>query len=510
MYFLQKNNISFYKDWFFLGDFFMRTRKFIYASLALAFLISCSDEGKSSAFSAISETGNTLTEQEVKVLFKMREPNNRVSMDEVMKLTNEIIGFLDGEESLKSGSNRKVNSISALVSDNKPALKSSDFDDIEIPDTLAYVLNFNDSLGFVIISADTRIDNPILAFTEDGSLIDSTDNLGIAIFLERLEDYLLNSIVEAEQQKDSLLDIILGKLTIESDSKAFPINTSGVTYTPVGVVDRKGPLVPVEWDQGALFNNSLKDMGCYGEGTPKNGKPWAGCVATAVAQIMSRWKHPASINGYSFNWAELNQYTARPNAYPGAGDKDIYSSSVPNNVKSQIANLFQQIGNGVNMKYDCYGSGADTDNSVSFLSNQGFKTGGIKDYDSSSVITSLNNERPLMAVGCAIKTVTTTTTKFLGITISTSTRTSYDECHQWVIDGYLKQKVIIAIQGSGISFETHIDYMHNNWGWSGGSNGYFLNSVFYNSNLIPLSSNTKSYQSGNFQYWLKIVPNIYK
>jgi len=155
----------------------MRIHKLAFAFFVLVFLVSCSDENnkQSNETSTLGEQElSQLTEAEAKVLFRMREPDNRVSMDEVMRLTDEVIGILDGESTLKSGSNRKINSISALVSDGKPALKSSDLSDIEIPDTLAYILNFNDSLGFAIISADTRIDDPILAFVGAGSLIDST------------------------------------------------------------------------------------------------------------------------------------------------------------------------------------------------------------------------------------------------------------------------------------------------------------------------------------------------
>jgi hypothetical protein len=483
----------------------MRTYKLVFAFFVLIFLVSCSDENdkQSKETSVLDEDLSKLTEDEVKVLFRMREPNNRVSIDEVMRLTDEVIGILDSESVFEFGSNRKINSMSALVSSSKPALKPGD---VEIPDTLAYVLNFNDSLGFAIISADTRIDNPILAFTKNGSLSNSTDNPGMAIFLERLENYMLNSIVEAEHQKDSLISDIIAKLNLESGTKAAvnDMKLSGLliirTESPWATVNNITPLVPVEWGQKLPFSNKLVNKNCtyYSDNYERN---LTGCVAVAVAQTMSYWKHPTNINGYSFNWTELNQYTARPSFYDNAGNK--YVSNAPPNVKNQLANLFEQIGKGVSMDYGCKGSSSNIDKAVNFLSKQGFKTGGVKGYDSSAIITSLNNKRPLIARGCSEKI----NHKFLGITIYTS----YDGCHQWVIDGYLKQKKTITLQiGNNISAsETYADYMHYNWGWNGSSNGYFPSGVF-NSNLIPLSSNTKSSVDNNYQYEIKIVPNIYK
>ena len=247
----------------------MKKQKFVCALFAFFMFLSCSDEDASVVgyINSIDngENESSLTEQEAKVLYRMREPDNRVTMDEVTKLANEAISILNGENGeslLKSGSARRISSISALVSESKPALKSSvssDFGDIAIPDTLAYILNFNDSLGFAIVSADTRIDNPLLAFTDNGSLIDSTDNPGIAIFLERLEDYMLNSIIEAEEQKDSLLDGIMGKIGDEAETKAA--NDMGlaifVTETPWSKLSQVTPLVPVEWGQGSPFSDNV-------------------------------------------------------------------------------------------------------------------------------------------------------------------------------------------------------------------------------------------------------------
>jgi len=472
----------------------MRIHKLVCAFFAIAFFASCSNDDEKQP-STFGKAETQLTETETKILLSMRSDNNRVSIDEVMEQVNWVIDFLNGENALKSGVSRKVNFISALVSGNAKAvaLKSSGFSDVEIPDTLAYVLNFADSLGFAIVSADTRIDDPLLAFTGSGSLADSIDNPGVAIFLERLEDYMLNSIAETEQQKDSLLAGILEKLDAEIDETRTKAGEEDNAVIRTEIINLISPLVPVEWGQGTPFNNNLGGQ-CYSR---IDDKYPAGCVAVAVAQIMARWGYPYSINGYSFNWTDLNKYTAlsRRKAYPGAGDSSVLSA--PDNVKNQLANLFQQIGKGVSMNYGCGGSSSNIDNAVNFLSKQGFKTGGIIDYNSSAIITSLNNKRPLIARGCSKKI----DHKFLGITVSTS----YDSCHVWVIDGYLKRRRFFGTRSSDV------EHIHNNWGWSGMYDGYFAIGVF-NSDLAHLDSNTgtKSSEPKNYQYQIKMAPNIYK
>jgi hypothetical protein len=428
-----------------------------------------------------------------------------------MEQANWVIDFLNGESSLKSGSNRRISSISALVSDNKSvALKSSDLTDIEIPDTLAYIANFGDDLGFAIISADTRIDEPLFAFTGSGSLADSIDNPGVIIFLQHLEDYMVNSIVEAEHQQDSLLSSILEKLDIESGTKSTSIEEAKAAaragrrpVVTTEILNHVTPLVPVEWGQRVPFNNNLEHRNCSDTG---NGRVRVGCVAVATAQIMSRWQHPSSINGYSFNWTELNKYTGgNPSSYPSTAIYHIDGASP--NIKNQVANLMKQIGNGVGMSHGCDASGAYTENAISFLNKHGFSvkmtlmsasnmktTGVLESYNSASAIASMNRREPLIMEGCSGKT----DYKFLGITV----KTTHNGCHTWVIDGHLKRRITT----DGVHVDT--DYIHNNWGWYGGYNGYYKSGVF-NSRLGPdLASGTKSGEARNYQYVLKMTPHI--
>ncbi|MDR1758914.1 MAG: C10 family peptidase [Fibrobacter sp.] len=490
-------------------------------------LISCSNDTESAvinitpivAHDTAAVTDDSLSPEEVKMLYKMREPNHRISGAEIVKLIDNVIGILDEETGLKSGTGRKVHSITPLVSENSKAvaLKSGGEPEIEIPDTLAYVVNFQDNQGFAILAADTRVESPILGFFDQGSLIDSTDNPGMVLMLERMENFILNNIIETEEQKDSLLASAQEKLSSEFDTKAPNcVNVSGCYYVYGDLretLESVSPLIPVEWNQWDIYNDNVGGN-CSGiADAPGNGKYWAGCVATSVAQIMAYWKHPAKIDNYSFDWNILNQYTANPTrAGSNMVGKLKLDDSSPVAVKNQIATLFQKIGKGVGMKYGCEGSSAKMVNAVNFLKKQGYKTTqsslvdlpGIVSYKKDLVISSLKNKRPLLVEGCARKIKQT----ILGITYNTYG----DKCHSWVIDGYLKKNVMYyyyLTNGTITPFYEPAVFFHSNWGWGGDENGYQVAGLF-NTNLDSLASNTKSYEEGNYQHLIEIVPHIYR
>ncbi|MDR2584323.1 MAG: C10 family peptidase [Fibromonadaceae bacterium] len=484
----------------------MRIHKLVFAFLVFVFFVSsCSNDKQSKETSVLDENLSKLTEDEVKVLVRMRNPKNRVSVEEAVKQTDWVIDFMNVGESSVS---RKISSISALTSDNAEFIKALKSKGIEVPDTLIYVVNFADSLGFAIISADTRIDDPLIGFSGSGFLKDSIDNPGMIIFLEHLEDYMQNSIIEAERQKDSLIGGIWEKLDVETGTKATSQPSISVSSPEAtGIVY---PLVHVEWDQVAPFNNSLKDKNCYGKGTANNGKVKVGCVAVAVAQIMSYWKYPAKIGKYSFDWAELNKYTGNRNPLSYRDMAQTHIDKADNSIKSQVANLMMLISNGVGMDYGCKESTANKFSGPSFLLANGFSlesniyavgTGAaLIGYDPKKAIASIKREEPLIVRGCDKKT----DYKLFGLI---HIYTNYTGCHQWVIDGYIPRRTTVKIGNISTSYDS--DYIHNNWGWGGIDNGYFESGIF-NSNLTPINpvQKTKSYEEYNFRYEVLMTPYI--
>jgi signal peptidase I len=240
---------------------------------------------------------------------------------------------------------------------------------------------------------------------------------------------------------------------------------------------------------------------------------------------MSYWQYPTSIDGRVFDWAELNKYTSRPNAYDNVKGKNYIpskvSTSVPEtNFKTQVANLMERIGAHVGMDYGCDGSGASTVDAVQFLQKHGYKynysislghsplpTPVALNFNTNTVISSLEQNQPVLIDGYRTKNT------FLGITIY------YSNGHAWVVDGYISQKQPITIKtellkkGNVVSVSTSTDYnyttyLHNNWGWNGSNNGYYISGSFDANNGPDSASNTKSGEPYNYQYDVDIFPFI--
>jgi hypothetical protein len=461
--------------------------------------------------SLITQNKIQWTDTELQALYQMRGGNNRVSMEEVNLLANEAINLLDGNRITKSSASRRIATITplSLGEKKKAALRSSSGGEksISIPDTLAYIVNFADSTGFTIIAADTRVENPILAMAYSGTIGNEIENPGLGIFLAGAEAYITQSIIDAEQKKDSLLNDINAKLyyahSDESDTKDIKppvitvISVDIVGTGPWVITSTKGPLSPAEWGQGNEYGEAFWD-------NVKNKKSCgtcpAGCVAVATAHIMSYWQYPTSIGNSNFNWSLLNQYTGyRSFLYSNPYGRPWINSVLfaPTTIKTQFADLMEKIGVAVGTSYDCLsngGSGADSDDAIQYLKSKGYSGGTKKGYDYNSVVSSLNNNRPVYARGYKNETVV------LGIPF-------YSGGHAWVIDGHQIQKKNVTlwiiftsptppkptpdseIISLGNNTYAEVVYtqqtsflLYNNWGWAGIDNGWYLSQCFCNYN----------------------------
>jgi len=268
----------------------MKIRKFAYALFCLAFPFSCSNESPN----------ENLPSDELPL--SLQKISNRIGVEEAYRNYVEEAGaFLDEQFPSKSRSSRAANSVSALLfGDVKASVMKSDkyneYKDLGISDTLAYVFNFGDSSGFVIVSNNKRVETPVFAFTEKGTLLNGkTDNPGLALFLNRLEGYVLKSIAKSGKDDE--------KKEAMAVAQKGPIDPFFLFLLRPIVK----PLLSVAWGQRMPFNEHLDYGSCS---TTSNRRFLAGCVATATAQIMSYWKYPTTLSGssYFYDWGLLKNY----------------------------------------------------------------------------------------------------------------------------------------------------------------------------------------------------------
>ena len=539
----------------------MKTTKYIIGVALATMLIACSSDYENYVpeVEIPEEPTETIyfTEDELLVLMQMRNPDNRICIDEATEIALDALDFFDGEINTRSGQARSIADVTALRGEPATRLttRSADGSDVKVqmPDTVAFVFNFADDAGFTIVAADTRITSPILAFVEDGNLdlSEELDHSGLEVFFAGMEEYIEQSIIEAEQLRESLLEDILAKMdkigvrdTIFHDD----VNTRFVfipdpgNYVEVGrtvrvtetpgawsTVARVVPLSTVEWGQGFPFNDRLRRC----PGSEDGGAP-AGCVAVAVAMLMAYWEHPRHMDGIVLDWRNvLHRYTGRSrfNSHenirgtalpPRPRSSAQFTSSTQWVFKHSVSHLMQHIGWGVGMTHTCgnFGSYVRTNRMyrvIDFLHSMGYTGGHRENFNTQVVINSLNNHSPVLAQGSRSRVLWL---EYRG--------------HAWVIDGHLRRsrEVLVTVttfiymepvQRPGepprrghtvVTTATHMrhelspHYLHNNWGWDGRYNGFFVAGSFHVGDMRHGSYTRAAMADRNYRYGNVIFPNI--
>ena len=298
-------------------------------------------------------------------------------------------------------------------------------------DTTYFIINNGDNQGFAFISGDKR-QTPLLAFSDSGSLHskDFEENPGLSIFKEQCE----NARVMLSDGDNN------DKPSQNQDGKPIYKYTS---YRALEThILRKGYVI---WGQRSPYNDQAPTYN--GQKCP------AGCIPTAVCQLLAYYQHPKIINGHSIDWDLLVYFRS----------KSIKPIDIDSHYRKGIATLFHQVGEVVKARYEVDGTAADHAGIKENLEKIGYKE--ILKHspaDSSSVIRdilpTIQKGHPALVMG------------FLrGGSVG----------HMWLADGWGK-----FVEVTTYSNEPYREYwskksmnniyLHMNWGWSGQDNGFFL------------------------------------
>lgn len=293
-----------------------------------------------------------------------------------------------------------------------------------VPDTLAYVINYPNNTGFVIVASDRKI-YPVLAFSEAGSF--SFDN-------EIAKDNFINNIGAYIEEAE-------GNATYEVTENDFD-GCRAVT-----------PMVQASLDQGDPWNKYIvKDH----PGCP------AGCVAVATCLVMTHSKIDLNYHGSNFKFKTI--ITAINNSQNQSYDSSSISSikeietyngtetySYEQAVDS-IAKILYWIGKDVDMTYSILGSGANSYNAYSLCKSLGFNIpSGYAKFDILEVTQYLSEDHIVYMRGPDV---------------------NGKGGHAWVSDGCM------YCIDSNDNTKILDSYIHCDWGWGGSCNGYYSGSVF--------------------------------
>lgn len=272
--------------------------------------------------------------------------------------------------------------------------------------------------GFVMVTADDAA-IPILGYSTEGIFDPSIDAVNYVKWAENYKEqlrYIKEERLEAtetiEQQWTQLM-------------KGGSIgNGRNATVNPL--------LGAIKWGQTNGFNDQCPYDNSAGQ------RAVVGCVATAMAQIMKYWGHPAQGTGFhSYNHATYGTQSVN------YGSATYNWSAMPNATAStESAKLSYHCGVAVDMIYSPSGSGAYSSDAKDAFKNYFDYKSSIdylfrSNYTESSWIqvvkSDLDNNKPIYYAG-----------------------SGSGGGHAFVCDGYDANNLF-----------------HFNWGWSGAYDGYF-------------------------------------
>ena len=213
-----------------------------------------------------------------------------------------------------------------------------------------YVFNVGDN-GFVIVSADDYF-RPITGYSTEGVFPVNDMPGGLS--------YLLNNIIEGRTGRSgNPAPMVAAEWEMVANTGQLMSKTGG----------REVPdLVTTKWNQDSPYN-------LYAPTAPggPGGRCYAGCVATAMSQVMKYWNHPAQGTGsHSYNSAPYGGYLS---ANFGATTYDwdnmplkLTSSSSQTEIEA-VATLMYHCGVAVDMQYAPDGSGSNSEYVPGAISN---------------------------------------------------------------------------------------------------------------------------------------------
>ncbi len=180
-------------------------------------------------------------------------------------------------------------------------------------DTILYVVNFEDSLGFAVLSAGEDNDPPgVLCLADKGYL----------------GPHLFETVFQTELITDTLL---LPALLLKSGSKPFLRQTDPIDDPTIGGGGPSGihgPFLETKWNQSPEPYDSLTPGGCP-----------VGCVALAVAQIMAfeEYSNTMVFNGVECDWDSMKTVKTHPSLSYGTSEG-----------RMQLANFLLEMGSPAN------------------------------------------------------------------------------------------------------------------------------------------------------------------
>jgi len=299
---------------------------------------------------------------------------------------------------------------------------------------MLYAVNIS-SGGFVIVCADDRV-KPVIGYSLSGKFT----AIGLPPQMEELIHIYKLQVNEAIEN-----NVSVGKEDKASWERLKSDNPE--ILKPLKYEKEIEPMLTTTWDQGNYYNEL-----CPADQGGPGGHCYAGCVATALGQVVNYFRWPETgIGSYTYECPPYGTLTA------DFGSTTYEWNMMATNLDKSnldVALLLHHLGIACDMVYGPNGSGM-YNHKAAYALRTFFKYSPETVYvyrDSTSMdwdsllVSHLDRNIPMYYAGWSVPNI---------------------NGHAFVCDGYQAD-----------------DYYHFNWGWSGSSDGYF-----YTNGLNPGGSN---------------------
>jgi hypothetical protein len=331
---------------------------------------------------------------------------------------------------------------SSLSADITLQTEGSDFTISKNSKAVYYIIGLSPK-GFVIIAANDAA-TPVLGYSieNDYSFNNQPENFSIWMngYAEMISSLNENNSIPSERIHQQW------QYYLTSPSLKNPTSTTTV-----------GPLLFSIWNQGAPYNYL-----CPADATGPGGHVYAGCVATAMAQVMYYWRYPEhGIGSHGYTW---NPYGY---LFADFGNTTYKWDEMANSINSQnfeMAQLQLQLGISADMMYGGSGSYAYSEDAAAALRNN-------FGYDQSLEIVYRSN--------------------YSYEAWKTLLRSQIDLSQPMYYHGF-------GSGGHAFNIDGYQDtlYFHFNWGWGGSYNGFY-----HLNNLNPGGSNFNNDQAAIINFF---------
>lgn len=316
--------------------------------------------------------------------------------------------------------------------------------DANLPDTLLYIVNFEDDGGYALVSANQQIPG-VVAYIEKGNF-SPTQEIGDSGFKLFLNEYK--------------------KMLAMGKSRDVP------ELNPYVLQYQVTPLLTTEWMQYAPYNNNCPGYIVH---------MLAGCTAIAIGQICGYHRFPASYNGHVYEWDSIMQYTRIP-----------YNDTTLVAARS-VAELIYDIAVLVNTNFGYGSSTAYTSNVADCLDAFGYTYERLNTVTYDSIESDILNGRPVWMDGHEYNQTTGHAWVVDGLAVK-----SY-QFHKYIGGDP-------SDPGNYILETRYRKYIHCNWGCSGSNDGYFIFGAF--ENRYDINTDQVIGNHSAFNYDIHVYRNI--